>query len=393
VSVRRRVLVAQRSLQPPGGGHAIAAWIVEALKDAHDVTVCTQVPVDFAAVNRFYGTAIRPREVAVVRAPSALARLLEPLPLPLALLKTALFWRRLPSLLGPHDVLISGSNEVDFGRPGIQYVHYPWNLRPRPDRRWYHLGVLLRPYYRLCDGLAGFSADGARLNLTLVNSDWTGALVRRRYGVETRTVYPPGTAAPAALPWAARQDGFVCIGRLVPDKQVERVIDIVARVRETAPDVRLHIVGTFDAHPLYGRRIRRQVRAHASWITLHEDLPRAELLRLLGSQRYGIHGMRQEHFGIAAAEMVSAGAIVFVPADGGQVEIVGGDERLLYRTSEEAVARIRRVLGDPAEQARLRTALAARGELFSVERFVRAIREIVAAFPCGPPVVSPAGRE
>ena len=393
MSARRRVLVAQRSLQPPGGGHAIAAWMVEALKDAHQVTVCTQEPVDFEAVNRFYGTAIHPREVAVVRAPSALARMLEPVPLPLALLKTALFQRRLPSLCGPHDVLISSSNEVDFGRPGIQYIHYPWNLRPRPDRRWYHLGVLLHLYYRLSDGLARFSADGARLNLTLVNSDWTGALVRRRYGVEARTVYPPVTAAPAALPWAARQDGFVCIGRLVPDKQVERVIDIVARVREAAPGVRLHVVGTFDAHPLYGRRIRRLVRTHATWITFHEGLPRGELLRLLGSQRYGIHGMPREHFGIAAAEMVSAGAIVFVPADGGQVEIVGGDERLLYRTPEEAVARILRVLGDPAEQVRLRTALAARRDLFSSERFMQAIGEIVAAFPGRLEVVSAARPE
>jgi glycosyltransferase involved in cell wall biosynthesis len=381
VSVRRRVLVVQRSLQPPGGSHAVAAWMIEALKNVHDVTVCTQVPIHFEEVNRFYGTAIRPSEVAVVSAPSALARMIEPLPLPLALLKAALFWRRIASIVSPHDVLISGSNEADFGRPGIQYIHYPWNLRPRPDLRWYHLGLLLHPYYRLCDGLSGFSADGARLNLSLVNSDWTGALMRRRYGVATRTVYPPVTATLAEVPWEARQNGFVCIGRIVPEKQIERVIDIVARVRETAPDVRLHIVGTFDAHPLYGRRIRRQVCAHAGWITLHENLSRAELLRLMVGQRYGIHAMRQEHFGIATAEMVSAGAIVFVPADGGQIEIVGGDDRLLYRTRDEAVTKIRRVLSDPAEQARLCAALAARRGLFSVDRFVHAIREIVASFP------------
>jgi glycosyltransferase involved in cell wall biosynthesis len=381
VSVRRRVLVVQRTLQPPGGGQSIAAWMIEALKDVHDVTVCTQVPVDFEAINRFYGTAIRPSDVAVVCAPSTLARMLAPLPLPLVLLKEALFWRRIRSIFGPHDVLISGNNEADFGRPGIQYIHYPWNLRPRPDLRWYHVSVLLHPYYRLCDGLVHFSADGARLNLSLVNSDWTGAVMRRRYGVAPRTVYPPVTATLAEVPWEARQNGFVCVGRIVPEKQVERVIDIVARVRETAPDVRLHIVGTPDAHPLYVRRIRRHVRAQAGWITLHENLPRAELLRLMAGQRYGIHGMRQEHFGIAAAEMVSAGAIVFVPADGGQVEIVGGDERLLYRTRGEAVTRIRRVLSDPAEQARLRAALAARRGLFSGDRFVEAIRGIVTAFP------------
>ena len=72
--------------------------------------------------------AMQPLEVNAER-----IRLIEPLPLPLALLKTALFLRRLPELVGAHDVLISGSNEVDFGRPGIQYIHYPWTLRPRPE--------------------------------------------------------------------------------------------------------------------------------------------------------------------------------------------------------------------------------------------------------------------
>lgn len=382
MNLRRRVLVVQRSLQPPGGGVSVAAWMIEALKDVHDVTVCAQVPIDFEAVNRFYGTAIRPSEVAVVRAPSALARMIGPLPLPLALLKTALFWRRIGSIASRYDVLISGVNEADFGRPGIQYIHYPWNLRPRPDLRWYHLSLFLQPYYRLCDGLARFSAEGARLNLSLVNSDWTGTLVRRRYRVATRTVYPPVTATFAEVPWTARQNGFLCVGRFSPEKEIERVIDIVGRVRETAPDVRLHIVGTLDGNYLsYGRRIRRQARVHARWITLYENLPRAELLRLMAGQRYGIHGMRQEHFGIAIAEMMSAGAIVFVPADGGQVEIVGGDERLLYRTCDEAVTKIRRVLGDPDEQARLCAALAARRGRFSIDRFVQSIREIVASFP------------
>jgi glycosyltransferase involved in cell wall biosynthesis len=381
VSGRRRVLIVQRTMQPPGGGQSIAAWMIEALKDRHDVTVCTAAPVDFEAVNRFFGTAIRPAEVTIVRAPSALVRLLEPIPLRLALLKDALFWRHVGSITsGAHDVLISGNNEADFGRPGIQYIHYPWTLRPRPDRRWYHLAPLVAPYYGVCDRLARFSTEGARLNLCLVNSDWTGALVRRQYGVATRTVYPPVMSSVAAVPWEKRENGFLCIGRLTREKQIERVIDIVDRVRESVPDVRLHIVGTVDA-PAYARRIRRQVSARAAWITLHENLSRGELLRLMASQRYGIHGMRQEHFGIAIAEMASAGVVVFVPDDGGQVEIVGGDERVLYRTPDDAVRKIRRVLGDTAEQERLSAALAARRELFSTDRFVRSIREIVATFP------------
>ena len=38
------------------------------------------------------------------------------------------------------DVLFGVHNETDYGRRGIQYVHYPTYLRPRPevDLRWYH---------------------------------------------------------------------------------------------------------------------------------------------------------------------------------------------------------------------------------------------------------------
>ena len=70
VSVRRRVLLAQPSMNPPGGAQSIAAWTIEALKTEHDVTVCTEAPGDFDAINRFSGTAIASSEVRVLRGSS-----------------------------------------------------------------------------------------------------------------------------------------------------------------------------------------------------------------------------------------------------------------------------------------------------------------------------------
>ena len=93
--------------------------------------------------------------------------------------------------------------------------------------------------------------------------------------------------------------------------------------------------------------------------------------------RYGIHGMREEHFGMAPAEMVRAGMIVWVPRGGGQVEIVGADPALAYDTDEHAADSIARVVHDPAEQNRLRDWLAVCGDRFGVDRFVAEVREIV----------------
>jgi glycosyltransferase involved in cell wall biosynthesis len=100
----------------------------------------------------------------------------------------------------------------------------------------------------------------------------------------------------------------------------------------------------------------------------------------MASSRYGIHGMREEHFGMAPAELVRAGALVWLGRGGGQIEIVGGEVALLYDTEEEAAEKIAAVLADPAEERRLREHLRGRAERFAPGRLVDEVREIVATF-------------
>jgi glycosyltransferase involved in cell wall biosynthesis len=163
------------------------------------------------------------------------------------------------------------------------------------------------------------------------------------------------------------------VGRIAPEKQLERVIDIVCGVRRHVPDVTLHIVGTPD-HRQYFRRIA--ARAREAGFTIHQDLSRAALVDLMSRQRYGIHGMLEEHFGMAPAELVRAGCLVWVHDGGGQVEIVD-DPRLVYDSVDDAVAKIVATLRDPHEVSTLRKHLAARGEMFSIERFMREVRTAV----------------
>ena len=93
-------------------------------------------------------------------------------------------------------------------------------------------------------------------------------------------------------------------------------------------------------------------------------MSREDLLALIPTYRYGIHGMAAEHFGMAPAEMAAAGCIVFVPNDGGQVEIVNRDPRLLYETVDDAVASITRIMRDPVEQQAVREMLLSRARAF-----------------------------
>lgn len=383
MSERRRVLIVQSTLRPPGGTQAVAAWMIEALKDTCDVALACWEPPAFEEVNRAYGTTIGGREVAVHAVPLTYRRLAAAMPISLALLRWALVLRLARRLSSSFDVLMSAENEADLGREAIQYIHYPRQLRPRPaaDLRWYHRPrALLTAYYALCDRLTGFTLTGVRRNRTLANSAWTANRMRELDGEVAITVIPPPVAsATFSLPWEERANGFLCIGRIAAEKELDKIIAIMEAVRQEVPDVELHLVGSRGPASGYYERVRALVRARSSWLHLHEHRSRRDLQQLIGSYRYGIHGMRDEHFGMAAAEMVEGGCIVFVPDSGGQVEVVGHDDRLLYTDPEDAVRKIVDVLRSPERQAALRAGLARRQGVFSSDRFMQAIRDAVAA--------------
>lgn len=380
----KRVLLVQPSLQPPGGSNGVAAWTLQALVPEHRVTVLSWQPVDVEPVNRFFGTHLRRGDFDIISVPRHWRAVAERLPVPAALIKLSLLMRFTRRISDGFDVVFGLHNETDYGRRGIQYVHYPTYLRPRPavDMRWYHPPQAgLNAYYALADRIAGFSLNRMKANLTLVNSNWTGEHVSRYLGITTRTLYPPIVDPAPGLPWEERRNGFLAVGRISPEKDYERVIRILARVRQRAPDITLTVIGTFDRHTdRYFESLKALSNSQGPWIQFRHNLGRDEVRVLMASHRYGIHGMREEHFGMAPAEMARAGMIVFVPRGGGQMEIVGNDPRLMYDTEEEAVERISSTLNTTAEQQRLRDLLATVAEQFSTARFSAAVRDIVNEF-------------
>lgn len=385
--MRTRVLVVQPLVRPPGGGNGLVAWMLQALQADHDVGLLTWQPVDFQVVNRYFGTAIDPARIRLHLPP----RWLRALPADgLTLFKHNVLLRQCKRLRPSYDVVLCGHNESDFGGPGIQYIHYPRLDDPRVNDaskrepefshlKWRHRSYwAMRAYFALCARVSGFTMEGVRRNVTLVNSDWTGRLVREVLNVEPRTVYPPVQAEFPEVPWQERELGFVCVGRISPEKRVDRIVRILAEVRRRGWDAHLHVIGNRTDDPAYFARIEPILQANRSWISLEENLSHERLRTLIAHHRYGIHGMDCEHFGIAVAEMVKAGCIVFTPSSGGQVEIVGNDDRLTYGTDEEAVEKIDAVLAASSLQRELLEHLAGRAGCFGADRFVREIRGIVA---------------
>ena len=240
----KRVLLVQPSIQPPGGGNGVAAWVLQALVPVHRVTVLTWHPVVIDPINRFFGTQLKRGDFDTIVVPASWRAIPDRLPVPAMLVKMALLMRYTRRVSVGHEVIFGVYNETDFGRRGIQYIHYPTYLRPRPavDLRWYHPPQSgLNLYYRFADWIADFSLEHLKANDTYCNSDWTGEQVRHILGIETRTLYPPVVDPSPPAPWSERRNAFLTIGRISPEKEYERVMRILARVRECIGGISVRI--------------------------------------------------------------------------------------------------------------------------------------------------------
>jgi glycosyltransferase involved in cell wall biosynthesis len=102
----------------------------------------------------------------------------------------------------------------------------------------------------------------------------------------------------------------------------------------------------------YARRLDERARAHGPWVRLHRDVPRDALGPLLAARRYGIHAMADEPFGMAVAEMVRAGCIVFAPDTAGPAEIIGAYPPVTFASATQAIECIETVLGSVDAQRR-----------------------------------------
>ncbi len=380
MGVKKRVLIAHPRVNPAGGGNAVAAWALEALRDHFDVSLATLQDVDYAAVNRSFGTSLRKGDFTILIAPRRYRMLLEVLPTSGALLELCLTMRFAQTLdgRGHYDILLGTQNEIDFHRRGLQYIHHPWAYMPRPEHemRWFHrIPGMLSGYRGLCQWIARSKSEGMRRNLSLANSKFIAGRLRETHGVESVILYPPVPGTFPAVPWERRQRGFVGLGRINGSKRWEMAVEILDALRQRGHDLTLTLIGHSD-DPVYKLKID-QLAAPRPWFICKHDMSREELAAEIAQYRYAIHPMLDEHFGIAPAELQRAGCVLFAHNPGGPIEIVDGDSRRLFHDVEDAVAKIERMLTVPELEDDLRRHVALQRDRFTAETFCKGLRDIV----------------
>jgi glycosyltransferase involved in cell wall biosynthesis len=229
--------------------------------------------------------------------------------------------------------------------------------------------------------LSGWSRAAVVKPTTITNSHWTREQFERHYGPgSARTIHHGASVSlspsdSAYLPFSARENNFVILGRVVPNKRVDLAISIVERLREQhSHDVGLRIIGR--AAPEYEQEVRA-LMAGRPWIEWHSDLTRTTLEQLIARQKWGLHCYRFEHYGLAPAELQHLGCITFVPDFGGQTEIIT-DPRLRYTDMDDAVAKIDAILRAPrAAHDEILADMARNNAMHSVHHFEQEFLDLI----------------
>ena len=252
---------------------------------------------------------------------------------------------------------------VGTGIPHLCYCHtpmrYAWDFQSEQVR----FPSAIRPAARL--GMSWFRQWDRRtadnVDVFVANSTAVKERISSFYGRAAKVVHPP-VRTDRFTPGGERDDFFLYVGRLVPYKRADLVVEAFAGLEE-----RLVVVGEGQLGP------RLKARATPN-VTFVAEVDEDRLLELFRTARALVFPA-EEDFGIAMAEAQACGTPVVGLDRGGARDIVeeGVTGWLLpAATVDQVQAAVRRAAREELDSTEIRR----RAERFSSERFRR---EMVAA--------------
>ena len=202
----------------------------------------------------------------------------------------------------------------------------------------------------------------------LVHSYFTQRWMKTWWGREADVVYPAVDAFEAG----AKRPVILSVGRFfAPERgHSKKQLEMAVAFRQLAPSApgwELHFVGGCQPED---RPYLDAVRAMSVGlpVTVHVDAPRSVVADLYSKASIYWHAtglyedagrapQRQEHFGIAVVEAMSAGAVPVVHGVAGPAEIVrDGVDGFHFHSLDRLLSRTRRLIDDPEQRARMSTA-------------------------------------
>lgn len=368
-----------------GGGELLPLSFIAELQNACDLTIALDKADGLRQAADLYGIPIAPSAFQVeqimpdgysIRRHSAY----------LSLHRT----RKLKKLARKADICISLSNITDFGKPAHHFINmlafgddtFTDFVRNGKQTRKKTLPTICRSVTKkLLRTILGLREKRQIIRdpreHVYPNSRFVEQLMTSFYGPFNSTVfYPPTLFADRGLSVQRDPLKVVCIGRIVREKRITDIIDIVRRARVLSnQDLTLHIAGRIDQTPSYGELLRT-ISAQESWVVLTGTRYGKEKEEFLTSGTYAIHAERDEAFGISIAEYLAAGLIPIVPDEGGSCEVVN-NPTLSYSTNEEAARILAHLLADEDFRAQQQAACVSRAKVFSRDAYLDRQHELL----------------
>jgi glycosyltransferase involved in cell wall biosynthesis len=182
---------------------------------------------------------------------------------------------------------------------------------------------------------------------------------------------------------------IVSVGRLIPSKGMDDVLEVFARLLPLLPDATLLILGDGPDATRLRDAARTHAIDHAVGFAGHVDHHR--VLRELASAEVFLFLSRTERLPNAVKEAMAAGCVCVVADTVGIEELVVDGETgyvVGVREVDAACERVREILGNPALAARMRNAAIERiKQSFdaskSMAEYLRVWRELLEARGCG----------
>ena len=366
------------NLNLEGGAEYVGLEFLNALQEDHDVILFTLEDPDLESLNSFYGTDVE-RGFDVVE-----------VPFPLSLFgRTGDSFNKLRNFLikwyalrkeDGFDLMVSTHNEAAFTGKGLQYIHFPDSVNEElyldKDEVSFDLGedrsFIAKIYLNLVK-LFMPDAKEVRNVPAVCNSNYTRNVFDEAFDHESEVISPPVSIEFESLPdFEDREDAFVCVGGISPTKDQKGLIRIFDELNKEF-DLDLYIIGSGASK--YADEVENMAEKR-DFVHFEGRLSREEMKERISGVKYGIHNQRGEHYGLAPAEMVKAGCVVFVREKGGQTDIVNNQRELIFSGESEAVKKISKVVSDDKTRDKVLSRLDSSG-LNSPEEFREKILEKV----------------
>lgn len=200
---------------------------------------------------------------------------------------------------------------------------------------------------------------------------------------ERTSVVPNGLdAVPSTPAGRSAEPTLVAVSRLVPHKRIEHAIDVLVRLRERWPTLRLDVVGA--GYWLENLREYASARGVADRVVLHGWVDEQRKHEILARSWVHLCPSVKEGWGIAIIEAAAHGvpSVAYRAAGGVAESIVDGQTGLLADDFAEFTAHVERLVAERAQRVALGRAgrTRARGLVWdsTVTGFESALREVAA---------------